>query len=294
MADTTAIPIGRADKHPSRWNSRAFLLLLPAYALLIGVFAYPLLESLLLSVTDPTFGDQNYRWLFGDPNNIRIIWRTFTNAALAMIICLVLAYPYAYLMLIVGKKARTALIIIALIPFWTSLMIRTFAWIVLLQDTGLINSFLQAIGLPQMELIRTNTGVMIGLTQVLMPFMVLPLYSVMSGIDMRLVTAARSLGASPAAAFFKIFLPLTIPGIAAGSLLVFIQALGFYVTPALLGSPRDSMLAQAIYTQVSGLLDWGRGGAFGVILLVCTLIVLAAVALIAKIGRKRGMAVKVF
>lgn len=290
---TTNIPIGRADRRSTRARSRALLLILPAYALLVGVFAYPLLESVWRSFSEPTPGLANYEWALSNPNNLEIIARTFGNAALAMLICLVLAYPYAYLMTIVGTRARAVLIIIALIPFWTSLMIRTFAWIVLLQDGGIVNSVLQFIGIGPLELIRTNTGVLIGLSQVLMPFMVLPLYAVMSGIDHRLVTAARSLGARPHAAFFKVFVPLSIPGIAAGGLLVFIQALGFYVTPALLGSPSDSMLAQAIYAQVSGLLEWGRGGAFGVILLVCTLFVLGIIGLISKFGSRRGMAVKV-
>lgn len=291
---TTNIPIGRADRRSSRARSRALLLLLPAYALLIGVFAYPLLESVWRSFSDPEPGLGNYEWALSNQNNLEVIGRTFMNALLAMLICLALAYPYAYLMTIVGKRARVVLVVIALIPFWTSLMIRTFAWIVLLQDSGVVNSLLGLVGIGPLQLIRTNTGVLIGLSQVLMPFMVLPLYAVMSGIDHRLVTAARSLGARPSAAFFKVFVPLSLPGVAAGGLLVFIQALGFYVTPALLGSPSDSMLAQAIYAQVSGLLQWGRGGALGVILLVCTLIVLGLIGLVSKFGAKRGMAVKVF
>lgn len=292
---TTNIPIGRADRSKTpRARFRAALLLLPAYALLLGVFAYPLLESVIRSFAEPQPGIDNYTWVFGDSKNLEVIGRTFGNAGLATIICLLLAYPYAYLMTIVGKKAKLALVVIALVPFWTSLMIRTFAWIVILQDSGVINAFLQFIGLAPVQLIRTNTGVMIGLTQVLMPFMVLPLYAAMNGIDHRLVTAARSLGASPITAFWRVFVPLSLPGVAAGSLLVFIQALGFYVTPALLGAPADSMLAQAIYTQVSGLLQWGRGGALGVILLLCTLFILLLVSLLSRLGAKRGMAVKLF
>lgn len=273
---------------------RALILLLPAYALILGVFAYPVLESMWRSVSDPELGLQNYTWAFTNTSNIEIILRTFGNALIATAVCLVLAYPYAYLMTIVGSRARTVLIVIALIPFWTSLMIRTFAWIVLLQDSGLVNSFLEFVGIGPLQLLRTNTGVLIGLAQVMMPFMVLPLYAVMSGIDQGLVTAARSLGARPIVAFLRVFVPLSVPGIAAGSLLVFIQSLGFYVTPALLGSPSDSMLAQQIYAQVSGLLEWGRGGALGVILLVCTLLVFAFVGLVSKLGARKGMSVKVF
>lgn len=292
MAETALIGGGREPKAP-RPSGRAWLLLLPAYALLIGVFAYPLLESVWRSFSEPTLGLENYSWALTNPNNLAVIARTFGNALLATAICLALAYPYAYLMTIVGAKARTVLVVIALIPFWTSLMIRTFAWIVLLQDGGVVNSLLGLIGIGPLELLRTNTGVVIGLSHVLMPFMVLPLYAVMSGIDLRLVTAARSLGARPSVAFLKVFVPLSMPGVAAGSLLVFIQALGFYVTPALLGSPSDSMLAQSIYAQVSGLLEWGRGGALGVILLVITVILLGIIGLIAKLSSRKGIKVKV-
>ncbi|MBC9927894.1 MULTISPECIES: ABC transporter permease [unclassified Leucobacter] len=286
--------LGGRERPKLRSSGRALLLLLPAYALLIGVFAYPVLESMVRSFTEPVPGMDNYVWALSNKNNLAVIGRTFGNGLIATVVCLVLAYPYAYLMTIVGKRARAVLIVIALIPFWTSLMIRTFAWIVLLQDGGVVNSLLGLIGIGPLELLRTNTGVIIGLSQVLMPFMVLPLYAVMSGIDLRLVTAARSLGASPFSAFMRVFVPLSIPGIAAGSLLVFIQALGFYVTPALLGSPSDSMLAQSIYAQVSGLLQWGRGGALGVILLVITLLLLGIIGLVSKLGSKRGIAVKVF
>ncbi len=292
MAETALIGGGRAPKAP-RASGRAWLLLLSAYALLIGVFAYPLLESVWRSFSEPTLGLDNYTWALTNPNNLGVIARTFGNALLATVICLALAYPYAYLMTIVSAKARAVLIVIALIPFWTSLMIRTFAWIVLLQDGGVVNTLLGLIGVGPLELLRTNTGVIIGLSHVLMPFMVLPLYAVMSGIDLRLVTAARSLGARPSVAFLKVFVPLSMPGVAAGSLLVFIQALGFYVTPALLGSPSDSMLAQSIYAQVSGLLEWGRGGALGVILLVITVLLLGIIGLIARLSSRKGIKVKV-
>ena len=291
---TTNLPVVRAANTSRRAPLRALLLLLPAYALLLGVFAYPVLESMLRSVTEPEPGLGNYVWALENSQNVDVILRTFGNALVATLVCLLLAYPYAFLMTMVGPRARAVLVIISLIPFWTSLMIRTFAWIVLLQDTGVVNALFELFGLGPFKLLRTNVGVLIGLSQVLMPFMVLPLYAVMSGIDGRLVTAARSLGARPSVAFLRIFLPLSIPGIAAGSLMVFIQALGFYVTPALLGSPSDSMLAQQIYAQVSSLLEWGRGGALGVILLLATFLLLGVVALILRSARRKGLSVEVF
>ncbi|PRI11103.1 ABC transporter permease [Leucobacter massiliensis] len=291
---TTNLPVVRAANTSRRAPLRALLLLLPAYALLLGVFAYPVLESMLRSVTEPEPGLGNYVWALENSENVSVILRTFGNALIATLVCLLLAYPYAFLMTMVGPRARVVLVVIALIPFWTSLMIRTFAWIVLLQDSGVVNSLFEFFGLGPFKLLRTNTGVLIGLSQVLMPFMVLPLYAVMSGIDGRLVTAARSLGARPSVAFLRIFLPLSLPGIAAGGLMVFIQALGFYVTPALLGSPSDSMLAQQIYAQVSSLLEWGRGGALGVILLLATFLLLGVVALILRAARRKGLSVEVF
>ncbi|MFT4232719.1 MAG: ABC transporter permease [Leucobacter sp.] len=291
---TTNIPTVRAANTSRRAPLRALLLLLPAYALLLGVFAYPVLESMWRSVSEPELGFANYAWVFENPQNMDVILRTFGNALAATLICLTLSYPYAYLMTIVGPRARAALVVISLIPFWTSLMIRTFAWIVLLQDSGLVNTVLGAVGIGPFQLLRTNVGVLIGLSQVLMPFMVLPLYAVMSGIDGRLVTAARSLGARPSIAFLRVFLPLSLPGVVAGALMVFIQALGFYVTPALLGSPSDSMLAQSIYAQVSSLLQWGRGGALGVILLLATFVMLGLFALVLRGARRKGLSVEVF
>lgn len=291
---TTNLPVVRAANTSRRAPLRALLLLLPAYALLLGVFAYPLLESMWRSVSEPELGLGNYVWVLENPQNVDVILRTFGNALIATLVCLLLAYPYAFLMTIVKPSTRAVLVVVALIPFWTSLMIRTFAWIVLLQDSGVVNSMLELVGIGPFKLLRTNVGVLIGLSQVLMPFMVLPLYAVMSGIDGRLVTAARSLGARPSIAFLRVFLPLSLPGIAAGSLMVFIQALGFYVTPALLGSPSDSMLAQSIYAQVSSLLEWGRGGALGVILLVSTFLLLGAIGLILRGARRKGLSVEVF
>ncbi|WGW12031.1 ABC transporter permease [Saxibacter everestensis] len=276
----------RPGSKPGRTGTNPLLLLLPALALILGIFAYPLAESMWRSVSDPQLGTQNYEWFFGSSGNLAILGRTLWIALLSMLICLALAYPYAYLMVIAGPKARAALIVIVLIPFWTSLMIRSFAWIVLLQDSGLVNSFLGIIGLGPYNLIRNTTGVLIGMVQVLLPFMVLPLYSVMSGVDMRLVQAAQSLGARPAVAFLRVFVPLSMPGVVSGCLLVFIQALGFYITPALLGSPSEMLISQYIYMQVNQQLQWGRGGTLGVVLLVATLILLGVLGLMMRRSRR--------
>lgn len=262
-------------------------LILPALALALGIFAYPLAESMWRSVSDPVLGFQNYEWFASDSANWMILGRTLWIALLSAVICLVLAYPYAYFMTIASPKMKTALIVIVLIPFWTSLMIRSFAWIILLQDTGLVNEILSWVGLGPFSMIRNTTGILIGMVQVLLPFMVLPLYSSMNTVDLRLVQAAASLGARPSVAFFRIFVPLAMPGVISGSLLVFIQALGFYITPALLGSPSQMLISQYIYAQVNGQLQWGRGSVLGVLLLVATLALLGLLALLTKRSKRR-------
>ncbi|NKX53101.1 ABC transporter permease [Arthrobacter mobilis] len=262
------------------------LLLLPALALMAGVFAYPLAEAMWRSVAYPAPGPQNYQWFAADAGNWAVLGRTLWVALLSAAICLVLAYPYAYFMVISGPKLRAALMVIVLIPFWTSLMIRSFAWIILLQDNGLVNGLLAVLGLGPFELIRNTTGVLVGMVQVLLPFMVLPLYASMNNVDLRLMQASSSLGARPFVSFTRIFMPLAMPGVVSGSLLVFIQALGFYITPALLGSPAEMMISQYIYMQVNGQLQWGRGSVLGVILLVATLALLGLLALLMKKSKR--------
>jgi putative spermidine/putrescine transport system permease protein len=251
------------------------LLAAPALLLLIVAMGYPLLTIVLRSLSDPHWGLQNYTWFFSTPINVTVLWRTFSIAAWVTVVCLIAAYPYAHLMTAVGPRMRLALILCVLVPFWVSGVVRTLAWVILLQDSGIINSAIGLLGFGTMKLIRTQTGVVIGMAQVLLPFMILPLYSVMRGIDLRLVQAARSLGARPSLAFLQVYLPLSLPGVFAGATIVFILSLGFYITPALLGGPRSTMLSTLVQSQVFLLLNWGRGGAMGVVLLTATFALLA-------------------
>jgi len=249
--------------------------LFPALAFMAAFFVYPLCDILWKSVSQPRLGMQNYVWFFTNDVNVAVSLRTFWTALIVSVVCLVLAYPYAYVMSTARPRMRILLLAIVLTPLWTSLMVRTLAWIVLLQDTGVINDVLERLGIGRLQLIRTTTGVIIGMAQMLMPFMVLPLYSVMSKIDGNLQLAAQSLGARPSVAFWRVYVPLTKPGIFAGTLTVFVLSLGFYIIPALLGSPRNTMISAMIQQQVSGLLQWGRGSAMGVVLLISTLLVVA-------------------
>jgi putative spermidine/putrescine transport system permease protein len=263
----------------SRFRPRgAGWLAAPAVLVLLAALAYPLAIVVFRSFTDPAPGIDNYIWFFQSAVNRTVLQRTFVVAAWVTLVSLICAYPYAYAMTIVGKNMRLVLILCVLVPFWLSGVVRTLAWVILLQDSGVINSFLRGIGLPPIKLIRTLPGVIIGMTQVLLPFMILPIYSVMRGIDTRLLQAARSLGAKPWRAFLQIYVPLSLPGVYAGAIIVFILSLGFYITPALLGGPRSTMLSTLVQNQVLSLLNWGRGGAMGVVLLVATFLLLAIAA----------------
>lgn len=264
------------------FGDRWLLLVVPTLAFLLIFFGYPVVQMLLRSVQEPTSGLGNYELFFQTEVYVKILRRTVTTAIIVTVVCLALAYPYAYLMSIVSRRWRIVLLAVVLLPFWTSLMVRTYAWIILLQDTGIVNDVLERAGIGRQSLIRNTLGVTIAMAQILLPFMVLPLYAVMQGIDRRLVQAAESLGANPAKAFLRIYVPLSMPGVIAGATLVFILSLGFYVTPALLGSPQNAMLSQLIVQQVSTLLNFGMGGTMAAILLAVILVILLGISRVVR------------
>jgi putative spermidine/putrescine transport system permease protein len=179
-----------------------------------------------------------------------------------------------------------------LLPFWSSILVRTYAWTVLLQDTGVINSALKSLGLitESLPLMRNTLGVTIGMTQILLPFLVFPVYAVMQRIDPDLMPAAEGLGARPARAFWRAFFPLTLPGVASGCLLVFVLSLGFYITPALLGSPSNTMYSVLVADMVNVQLRFGVASALSVILLVVTLILLWVGTRVVRLGDILGYA----
>ena len=200
---------------------------------------------------------------------------TFWIAIVVTLICAAIGYPMAYVMAAVGKAWGRALFILVLLPFWISLLVRTAAWVVLLQKEGIVNGGLLALGLvsePQ-QLIFNRLGVYVAMTHILLPFMVLPLYSVMKNIPRDHVRAAASLGAPPVSAFWTVFFPQTIPGLGAGCMLVFILAIGFYVTPALVGGSADQMISALIAEFALGTANWGLASALALVLLACIAIV---------------------
>ncbi|QLF92844.1 ABC transporter permease [Pseudomonas sp. ABC1] len=203
-----------------------------------------------------------------------IFARTFWMGLAITAICLVLAYPLAYLLATLPTRQSNLLMILVLLPFWTSILVRVAAWIVLLQSGGLINGALQALGIidEPLQLVFNRTGVYISMVHIMLPFMILPIYSVMKNISPTYMRAAISLGCHPFASFWRVYFPQTLAGVSAGCLLVFILSIGYYITPALLGSPGDQMVSYfvAFYTNTS--INWGMATALGGMLLLATLV----------------------
>jgi len=213
-----------------------------------------------------------------------ILWRTLWISALATLICLLIGYPLAWLIATAPPRAVPWLMAGVLLPFWTSLIVRTAAWMVLLQREGVVNAALQALRIvpDPLPLLFNRGAVLVAMVHILLPFMVLPIYGSLRALDWRLPRAALSLGASPLRAFFRVSLPLSMPGIGAGCLLVFIQALGFYVTPALLGGANDQMIPYFVAFYASRTVNWGMAAALSVLLL------LAVALLVGLYGRLVG------
>jgi putative spermidine/putrescine transport system permease protein len=204
----------------------------------------------------------------------RILARTFEISAVVTLWCLLLGYPLAYWLSTLPARRANVLMILVLVPFWTSILVRMAAWIVLLQSEGLVNHALIALHVIEqpIALLFNRTGVIISMVHILLPFMILPLYSVMSSVPPTYLRAAVSLGSPPLAAFFRVYVPQTYPGVGAGALLVFILSIGYYVTPALLGGPNDQMLSYYIAQYTNVTVNWGMACALGALLLGATLV----------------------
>jgi putative spermidine/putrescine transport system permease protein len=266
--------VGRAARLPVRRRNRWGWLALPG-VLFVGLFfAVPLADVALRSVTDPS--PANYL-VFGQSSLYgRTLVTTFRTALVTTAVCLLLGYPYAYAMHHAGTRAAALLGALVLLPFWSSPLVRSFAWAALLEEQGIVNGMLAWLGAVDaaLPLMRNSFAVTVGMSHILLPFMVLPLYAGMRRVDGDLVAAAHSLGARPPAAFRRVFFPLTLPGVLAGSLLVFVLSLGFFIVPAMLGNPRDAMFSELIVTEVTLLLKFGVGSAMAMVLLAITLLLL--------------------
>ena len=258
-----AAPEAKVYRRRSAWV--AAWPLFPLLIYLGFLFVYPVGQLLWLSILADAgaMSDVHYAKLFARTTYVKVLGITFRIAAWTTLFSVLAAYPVAYLLATTTERTRNTLIIWVLMPFWTSFLVRTFAWIVLLGRYGTINTWLMDLGItdvPQ-RLIYNFAGVMIGMVHALMPLAVLTMLAVMKTIDPNLRKAAATLGARGGQSFWRIYFPLSLAGVAAGGLLVFITALGFFITPALLGGGREIMIAQVIIEQVEELLNWGFAGA---------------------------------
>ena len=270
----------RRDQRLERWLLLA--LAAPALVLVLVMILIPVgwLFWLSFVADDGTLSLVHYRRMIEQPSYARTFRTTFEISFVTTAICVLVGYPLAYTLSQLPRRAANFCMIAVMLPFWTSLLVRTYAWLVLLQRQGLINTWGMALGLwPEpLALVNNTGGTLVGMVHIMLPFLVLPLYGTMRSIDRDLLKAAANLGATPTRSFFQVFLPLSLPGLAAGSLIVFILCLGFYVTPAVLGGGKVTMVSNRIANDIEIFFNWGAASALGVVLLVLTvaLIVFAA------------------
>ncbi len=246
---------------------------LPAFCLVTVILIIPFAWLAWMSLYDASgaLSVENYARLLR-PAYVDSFLTTFKVAAIVTVVCVVLGYPVAYLLSQLSDRAAQILMIFIILPFWTSVLVRTYAWLVLLQRQGLINTWLVNLGLisEPLPLVNNLTGTIIGMVHIMLPFLILPLYASMKAIDPVLMRAAANCGASPAQAFRQVFLPLSLPGVATGVALIFVLCLGYYLTPALLGGGRVAMWSTQIADMIAKFSNWGAASALSVVLLVVT------------------------
>ncbi|MER8377160.1 ABC transporter permease [Mesorhizobium sp. M1406] len=261
-----------------RESMRLLALLAPSLFLVFAIIIVPIGWLFWLSLFDEAgaLSAANYARFFEQASYIRTFVTTFKVAFIVTGACVLLGYPLTYMLSQLPRRAASICLIFVILPFWTSVLVRTYAWLVILQRKGLINSWLIELGVISQPLSLANnlSGVVIGMTHILLPFLVLPLYASMKTIDTDCLRAGMNLGAGPAANFRQIFFPLSLPGLASGVVIVFVLCLGFFVTPALMGGGKVIMWAMRMEQTTSLYSNWGAGAALGVVLLVVTLALL--------------------
>jgi putative spermidine/putrescine transport system permease protein/spermidine/putrescine transport system permease protein len=250
----------------------------PSILIIIAVIMIPLGWLFYLSLIGKggEFSLVNYQKMIEYKSYARVYLTTFEVSFLTTLVCILIGYPLAYFLAQLPQRMAGIFMLTVLLPFWTSLLVRTYAWLVLLQKKGLLNEFAIQIGLWEtpVKLVHNMTGTLIGMAHIMLPFLVLPLYGAMRRIEPDLMRAAANLGAKPVQVFWKVFFPMSLPGMVAGSLIVFVLCLGFYVTPAVLGGGRVVMVATQITAILENQFNWGAASALGVVLLIATLIIL--------------------
>lgn len=277
----------KALERDKRAEARTMLSLTSPAMLVVGLLMVaPIAWLLSMSFVgqDGQLGFENYVLFFSEPVYRQMFVTTFMIAFAVTAICLLLGYPVAYLLAILPPPWSGLLMLAVLTPFWTSALVRTFSWLIILQRNGLVNSMLVWSGVVErpVALVHNMTGTIIGMVHIMLPFLILPLYASMKAIDANLMRAAANLGSTPAHAFRRVYLPLSMPGLVAGTIMVFVMCLGFYVTPALLGGGKIKMIAQRIEESLALYPTWGPAAALAVLLLVMTAVCLAVGLLLAR------------
>jgi putative spermidine/putrescine transport system permease protein len=273
----------------SRDRLTAALLVAPATLCIVVLFVVPIGYVLMLSVTDPSVSLEHYRRLFTVPLYTNVLINTFRTSLIVTLCCLLLGYPLAYVMARRNDAIAAVLLVAVGLSFWSGFVVRTYAWLVILGNKGPVSALYAVAGWGRPpQLLFTSFGATLGMTHILLPYMVLALYGVMRKIDPSYLRAAEGLGAPPWRGFVDVFLPLSLPGVVNGCVLVFTMCLGFYITPILLGTPKDMMISQLISQQIEDLLAWGFASAIAVVLLACTLVLLAVYNRFAGLDRLWG------
>lgn len=291
MSEATLNAHGLArDARVERWQ--LFGLSSPALVLILIVMVIPVGWLFYVSFigADGSFSFENYERMTKRKSYRRIFMTTFKVSFLTTGLCILIGYPLAYFIANMPKKLAALCMITVLLPFWTSLLVRTYAWLVLLQKKGLINTWAINLGLWEepIKIVHNMTGTLIGMVHIMLPFLILPVYGAMKSVSPDFMKAASNLGASPIRAFWTVFFPLTLPGLFAGALMVFILCLGFFVTPAVLGGGKVIMVSMKIVSNIELFVNWGAASSMGVILLVLTLLVLWIASRFVNLGQMTG------
>jgi putative spermidine/putrescine transport system permease protein len=265
---------GRGLAAMQRRHLTTWLLLLAPLALTLFAFVSPMVEVFRWSLFDGTgLTTEHLEVALTDELYLIVLKQTLVLSAQVAVLCVVLGYPVAYYLATLAGGLQRFCILIITFPLWVSVLVRTYSWIVVLGREGLVNTMLASAGVVDepLKLIFTRGAVLVASVQVLLPLAVLIMFGAMRQINRTLIQAARIMGAPPSAAFWRIFLPLSMNGVISAAILIFVLSLGFYVTPALVGGPRDVMISNVIAAQINQTLEWGLGAALGIVLLVCGL-----------------------
>lgn len=271
-------------------NAGWWALILPAFLLMTVFYIAPIAQVLAISFTDPQPGFGNYERILTSESVQRVILTTLRICSVTTGLALLLGYALAYRIALSSERAQRWWILAVLVPLWISVLVRAFAWVTLLRREGLVNEALQASGFIEepLQLVWNEFGIVIGMVHYMVPYAVLPMLASMREIDLRLLAAARGLGAGRGEVFRRVFLPLSLPGLVAAGVLVFIFSLGFYVTPAILGGGKTLMVAEWIGLQILDLIRWGLGTMMATVLVAAILATLIAFSRVVDMRRLFG------